>query len=142
VPWFFSFKFWLGGGWGFFSFFLCSQHAPIMFSMDSQQVLSIFHRYPIVAHFNPICFAQSPLLLTYIGEPKWEALHLLFQGASIVSIFFVMGQTNWLIAEKNKSWTCEHCQLINMKQNKYPLGGDWGGQWLLIEGYLDYCSLR
>jgi hypothetical protein len=25
---------------------------------------------------NPICFAQSPPLLTYIGEPKGEALHL------------------------------------------------------------------
>jgi hypothetical protein len=32
--------------------------------------------FPIAPRFNPICFAQSPPLLTYIGGPKPEALHL------------------------------------------------------------------
>ncbi len=32
--------------------------------------------FPIAPRFNPICFAQSPPLLTYIGKPKGEALHL------------------------------------------------------------------
>jgi len=32
--------------------------------------------FPIAPHFNPICFAQSFALLTYVGAPKGEALHL------------------------------------------------------------------
>ncbi len=44
----------------------------------SYQVPNMFHRFPmcspmvfpIAPHFNPICFAQSPPLLTYIGGPK------------------------------------------------------------------------
>jgi len=30
----------------------------------------------IAPPFNPICFAQSPPLFSYIGGPKVEALHL------------------------------------------------------------------
>ncbi len=56
-----------------FSFFLCSQHVPFKFPMGSDQVPNVF---PIVPCFNPICFAQSPPLLTYIGGPKGEALYL------------------------------------------------------------------
>ncbi len=41
-----------------FSFFLCS------------------NKFPIAPCFNPICFAQSPPLLTYIAGPKVEELHL------------------------------------------------------------------
>ncbi len=32
--------------------------------------------FPITCPFNPICFAQSPPLFSYIGGPKGEALHL------------------------------------------------------------------
>jgi hypothetical protein len=58
--------------------------------------------FPIALSFNPICFAQSPPLLTYIGAPKGEALHRIFyvSGASIVWTFcFAMGQSKWLIAK-------------------------------------------
>jgi len=74
---FFPFKFWVVG-WGgeFFSLFL--------FPMGSHQVLNMFPRFsmdsprvfPIAPHFNPICFAQNPLLLTYIVGPKGKAIHL------------------------------------------------------------------
>jgi hypothetical protein len=55
----------------FFHFFLCSQHVPFKFPMDSHQVLNTFPRFPmcsprvfrIAPCFNPICFAQSPPLL-------------------------------------------------------------------------------
>jgi hypothetical protein len=39
--------------------------------------------FPITPCFNPICFAQSPPLLTYIGGSKGEAFHL-----SIESLIF------------------------------------------------------
>jgi hypothetical protein len=46
----------------------------------------MFPRFPmcstrvflITPSFNPICFAQSPPLLTCIGGPKGEALHRIF----------------------------------------------------------------
>jgi len=70
-----SFGLWVGGG-EFFSLFL--------FPMGSHQVLNMFPRFsmdsprvfPIAPHFNPICFAQNPLLLTYIVGPKGKAIHL------------------------------------------------------------------
>jgi len=75
---FLKFKFWGGvlgrgggGGWGFFSFFLCPQYVPFKFSMGSHQVFNVFPKgFPIAPHFNPICFAQSPPLLTHIGGPN------------------------------------------------------------------------
>jgi hypothetical protein len=72
---FFSFKFWVGvGGRGqkdFFSFFLCSLQVPYGFPVGSQCSQCVPQRvFPIAPRFNPICFAQSPLLLTYIGGPK------------------------------------------------------------------------
>jgi hypothetical protein len=80
--------------------------------------------FPIACHFNPTCLTQSPPLHTYIGEPNGEALHLSIESSilctSIVStFFFVMNQSNWLIAKK-ESGLVRHPQLINMKQNKYP----------------------
>jgi hypothetical protein len=48
--------------------------------------------------FNPICFAQSPPLLTYIGAPKGEALHLSIESSIFVSLrsfnLFCRGQSN------------------------------------------------
>jgi hypothetical protein len=72
---FLSFK---GGGRIFFNFPLfptCSLQVPIRFPMCSPRV------FPIAPHFNPICFAQSSPLLTYIGGPKGEALHLYIESS-------------------------------------------------------------
>jgi len=44
----FAFKFWVGGGEDFFSFFFCSQHVPFKFPICSPMV------FPIAPHFNPI----------------------------------------------------------------------------------------
>jgi hypothetical protein len=72
----FSFKFCVARvGGGFFSFFLCSKHVPSSsqwvpikcpneFPMCSQRV------FLIARCINPICFAQSYPLLTYIHGPK------------------------------------------------------------------------
>jgi hypothetical protein len=46
------------------------------FSMGFHQVPNLFLKFPLASHFNPICFAQSPPLLTYICGPKGEAFHL------------------------------------------------------------------
>jgi hypothetical protein len=81
---YFLLSFGFGVRGGFFSFFLCSQHVPLKFSMGSHQVPNMFLRFSmcsprvfsIAPHFNPICFAASPPLLIYIGWPKGEALHL------------------------------------------------------------------
>jgi len=53
----------------------CSFQVPNEFPSSSQQCSP--RVFPIAARFNPICFAQSLPLLTYIGGPKGEeALHL------------------------------------------------------------------
>ncbi len=62
----FPFKFWVCGGGFFFHF----SFVPFKFPMCSPRV------FPIAPPFNPICFSQSPPLLTYIGGPKGEALHI------------------------------------------------------------------
>ncbi len=51
-------------------FFFHFSFVPFKFPMCSPRV------FPIAPRFNPTCRAQSPPLLTYIGEPKGEALHL------------------------------------------------------------------
>ncbi len=77
----------------------CSIQVSIRFPMCSLKV------FPIAPRFNPICFAQSPPLLTYIGGPKREALHLSIES---FTFFFAIGQSSWLIAKKKKknSSTC------------------------------------
>ncbi len=98
-----------GEGRGFFSFFLCSQHVPFKFPMGSHQVPNMFQMcssrvFLIAPRFNPIYFAQSPPLLTYVGGPKGEAVHLSMESSILGSLhgfqlfFFVMGQSNWIIA--------------------------------------------
>jgi hypothetical protein len=75
------------------------------------------HLLPKVLYFSP--FAQSPALFTYRGGPK--AFHLSIEssilGASIVSKFLYMGQSNG--AFQKKIGLVNHPQIINMKQNKY-----------------------
>jgi hypothetical protein len=102
-----------------FPFSLCSQHVAFKFSMDSHQVPNMFPRFPmcsprvfpIAPGFNPTCFAQNPPLLTYIGGPKGEALHLFIEssilGGSIVSTFFCDGRIKLAHCKKKRSWTCE-----------------------------------
>jgi hypothetical protein len=108
----FSFKFWFGGRERFFLFSLCSQHVPIKFSMGSHQVPSMFlgfpmcspRVFPLAPHFNPICFAASPPLLTYrtAGHSIFP-LKLLYLGSlHSFNLFFAMGQSNWLIAKEKK----------------------------------------
>ncbi len=77
-----------GGAKRFLSFFLCSNRFP----MCSPWV------FPIAPCFNPICFAQSPPLFTYIGGWKGEALHLSIESSNFweASRFQLldMGQSN------------------------------------------------
>jgi len=78
--------------------------------------------FPIAPHFNPICFAQSPPLVTYIGGAKGEAPHLSIESSILGRLhsfnfsFLVMGESNWLIAKKIKIGLVWHPQLINIKQ--------------------------
>jgi len=39
--------------------------------------------FPIEPRFNPICFAQSPPLLTYIDGPKGKAFHLSIESPTL-----------------------------------------------------------
>ncbi len=67
---------------------------PNMFLSSSQWVPSKFLGFPMCSpkvfqlapHFNPICFAQSPPLLTYIGEPKGKASHLSIESFILSSL--------------------------------------------------------
>jgi hypothetical protein len=111
---FFLFSF--GGGGGFFSFFLCSLQVP-----------NVFPRvFAMVPGFNPICFAQSPPLLTYVGGPKGEALCLSIESSILGSIhsfnFFLRWANQIGSLQKKKVGLVRHPQLINMKHNKYNKG--------------------
>jgi hypothetical protein len=57
-----------------------SQWIPIRFPICSPR------GFPIAPCFNPICFAQSPPLLTYIGGPKGEALHISIESSILESL--------------------------------------------------------
>ncbi len=70
-------------------------------------VLNMFSRFPIAPGFNPICFAQSPPLLTYIAGPKAKAPHFPIEFSTSGSLhnfnfLSVIGQSNWPIAKKRK----------------------------------------
>jgi hypothetical protein len=119
---FFSFEFWVG----------CSQHVPFKVLMCSHEVLNMFPRFPmcsprvfsIAPRFNPICFAQSPPLLTYIGGPKGEALRLYIESSILGSLHSFNLLLQWAnqigSLQKNKVGLVRHLQLICMKHNKYP----------------------
>ncbi len=83
------------------------KHVPFKFSMCSPRVL------PIAPWFNPTCLAQSPPLLTNI--PRWAkgpgtpSFHIIFCFGEPpkFQLFFVMGESNWLIERKKKCLSCE-----------------------------------
>jgi hypothetical protein len=110
-----------------FIYLSCSRHVPFKFPTRSSQVLNMFPRFPmcstrvfpIAPRFNPICFAQSPPLLTYIAGPKGEALHRMFYvlGASIDRTLFLQWANQIDSLQKRKFGLMRHPQLITMKQN-------------------------
>jgi hypothetical protein len=117
LQWFFFFQIF---GWVervFFMFPSSSQRVPIMFPMCSPKV------FPIAHCFHPICFAQSPPLLTYIPGTKEGALHHSIESfilQSFHSFNFFWQWANQIDSLHKKNWTWEPHQLINKKQNKYP----------------------
>ncbi len=126
---YFLLSFGFGGRGGFFSFFLCSQHVPLKFSMDSHQVPDMFPRFPMCSPmvfptapgFNhPICFAESPPLLTYIvGQRARYSIfpqNLLYLGSlHSFNFFFSYGPIKLAHCKRKKSWPCDTPQLITMK---------------------------
>jgi hypothetical protein len=70
-----------------------SKWVPIRFPICSPRV------FPIAPHFNPMGFAQSPPLLTYIGGPKGEALHLSIESSILGSLH----SFNFLLQWANQS---------------------------------------
>ncbi len=120
---FFSFKFCVGveGGRIFFIFLLfptCSSQVPNGFISNSQYVL----RFPmcsqqhlvLIPYVQPKIFPFSPIQVGQRERHSIFSQNLLFWGASIVSTFFCMCQSHWLIATK-KIGLVRHSQLINMK---------------------------
>ncbi len=106
----------------FFSFFSRSQCVPFKFSMGSQYVAQVPNVFPnifsIASHFNPICFGKLLSSFHPYGWAKREELNtskqnLLSWGASIVSFFCVMGQSNWFIVRKKNNKIGRH--LINRR---------------------------
>jgi hypothetical protein len=78
--------------------------------------------FPIAPHFNHICFAESPPLLTYrkAGHSIFP-LKLLYRGSlHSFNFFFLLWANQIGSLQKKKSWPCDTPQLINMEQNKYP----------------------
>ncbi len=127
VPWFF---FLLSFGWkreDFPLFPTCSlsssQWVPIEFPLCSLCLQSVPRRvFPIAPCFNLICFAQSPPLLTHIGGPKEEAIHLSIESSimgNLHSFNFVFCNGPIKLAhckkKKKKGWTWKQKQ-----NNKYP----------------------
>jgi len=51
--------------------------------------------FPIAPCFNPICFAQSPPLLTYIGGPKGDTLYLSIESFILGSLYSFNFFSRW-----------------------------------------------
>ncbi len=74
----FLLSFGVGGGGGGKDFFFLFSFVPNMFPWSSHKIPNMFPRFPMCSprvlsltpHSYPICFAQSPPLLTYTGGPK------------------------------------------------------------------------
>jgi hypothetical protein len=68
-----------------------------------------------------MCFAQGPALLTYIGGPNGETLHLsiktsILGGFHSFNLFLQWANQIGLLLKKEIK-LLKHPQLINMKQN-------------------------
>ncbi len=67
--------------------------------------------FPIAPGFNPICFAQSPPLLTYLAGPKGQVFPPPTESSILESIhsfnFFVWWADQNGLLQHRRSWTCE-----------------------------------
>jgi hypothetical protein len=115
----FIFLSFVGRGGCIFFFFFFSHQVPNMFPrfpMCSPRV------FPIAPRFNPICFAQSLPLLTYIGGAKGEPFHLSIESSILGKLhsfnLFFLWWVNQIgsLQKKKKVGLVWHPQLINMKQ--------------------------
>jgi hypothetical protein len=91
-------------GGDFFSSFPGSQYVPFNFPKGSHQVLNRFpNTVSIPPHFYPLSFGNCCPPFTHIGGQKGRNSILqkgtFYFGVSIVWFFWVMGQSNWLIAK-------------------------------------------
>jgi hypothetical protein len=106
---------WSGGGWDF-SFLDVFQWGSKGFPWSSQKVhwvLNVFiNSFPIAPHFDPKWgLAQSCQFFHPCKRAKGEALYtfilkiffLILRSLQSLSIFWVMGQSKWLIAKKKKN---------------------------------------
>jgi hypothetical protein len=66
-----------------------SSIVPFKFPMCSPKV------FPTTPPLNPLCFAQSAPLHTYIGGPKGEALHLSIGSSILGSLYSFNGFLQW-----------------------------------------------
>jgi len=118
------------GGWGRIFF-------PFKFLMGSHQVPTMFTRFsmcssrvfPVAPCFNPICFAQSPPLLSYIAAPKGEAPHNSIESSTLESLhnfnfIFCDGLINMLLVFLPSN----NALGPGCFQNMGPLGATWGRQ--------------
>ncbi len=81
--------------------------------------------FPLAPRFNPICFAQSPPLLTYFGgpkgEPKGEVLQLLikssilgsFHSSNFFPFFLLWANQNNSLQQKKKKKELDLCNTPN-----------------------------
>ncbi len=100
----------------------CSLQVPNGFPSGSNMLprfpMCSLRVFPIAPRFNPICFDQSPPLLTYIAGPKREILHVPTESFSLRSIYgsnFLMQWANQIgLLEKKKMDLLGHPQLINI----------------------------
>jgi hypothetical protein len=114
---FFSFKFWVVVGEDFFHFSFVSntfpsssQRVPIRFPICSQGYQCV----PTIDSLESIRFDQSPPLLTYIGGPKGEAIHLSLESSILgeppwFQLFFLQwaNKIGSFQKKKKRIWTCQ-----------------------------------
>jgi len=120
---FFLLSFGVAGEGDFFPFFFVS----FKFPMSSHQVLNMFPMcspklFPIAPRLNPICFGQSPPLLTYIARPKGMVLYCSIESSDLGNLpsffFFVLWANQTGSFAKKKIWTCE-APPINWYETEY-----------------------
>jgi hypothetical protein len=82
--------------------------------------------FPIAHHFYPICFGKCYSPFTYIHGPKEGTPYFKIEPSILVRLrrifFWVIGQSNWLIAKKTKL-NLEAPHLINTKHDRYDIRG-------------------